>query len=33
MASRAPIITIPEMAFVTLIRGECKVGVTCQIEK
>ena len=32
-ASKAPIITIPEIAFVTLINGECRVGVTRQIEK
>ena len=31
--SNAPIIIIPEIAFVTLINGECSAGVTCQIEK
>ena len=28
-----PNIIIPEMAFVTLINGECSTGVTCQIAK
>ena len=29
----APIITIPDIALVTLIRGECKIGVTYQMAK
>ncbi len=31
--SKASMIIIPEIAFVTLIRGECKTGVTFQIAK
>ena len=29
----APVITMPDIAFVTLIRGECSTGVTCHIAK
>ena len=28
-----PNIIIPDMALVTLINGECSIGVTCQIAK
>lgn len=30
---RAPMIMMPEMAFVKLIKGECKVGVIFEMEK
>lgn len=32
-AWKAPTITIPDTALVTLISGECKTGVTCQMAK
>lgn len=32
-AAKAPIMTIPEMAFVTLINDACKEGVTRQMAK